>query len=139
MDPFLLSAFLSDLERENALPRTILYNLNPADTAMLATMAVNFAADGAKEYPCDMGLLGKLVEDICWKNAVAYFVFDSQNNNPARPVMTGAAGFFFLPGLDLQQTTLCIIQFSNHQRRILLCFLHCCLPMLFSGYCGFHR
>ena len=113
------------------MPRTILYNLNPAHTAMLATMAVNFAADGAKvqygaawwlhdhlrgiceqldqlletgllsgsvgmltdsrsfvsftrheyfrrilcdklgrlvedgQYPCDMGLLGKLVEDIC--------------------------------------------------------------------------
>lgn len=141
MDPFLLSALLIDLERVNALPSTILYNLNPADTAMLATMAVSFAADGAKvqygtawwlhdhlrgiceqldqlletgllsgsvgmltdsrsfvsfarheyfrrilcdklgrlvedgQYPCDMGLLGKLVEDICWKNAVAYFGF----------------------------------------------------------------
>jgi len=140
-DPFLLGAFLSDLERENALPRTILYNLNPADTAMLATMAVNFASDGAKvqygaawwlhdhlrgiseqldqlmetgllsgsvgmltdsrsfvsfarheyfrrilcdklgrlvedgQYPCDMALLGGLVEDICWKNAVSYFGF----------------------------------------------------------------
>ena len=140
-DPFLLSAFLGDLERENALPRTILYNLNPADTAMLATMAVNFASDGAKvqygaawwlhdhlrgiseqldqlletgllsgsvgmltdsrsfvsfarheyfrrilcdklgrlvedgQYPCDMAFLGKLVENICWKNAVAYFGF----------------------------------------------------------------
>ena len=47
-DPFLLSAFLGDLERENALPKTILYNLNPADSAMLSTMAVDFAADGAK-------------------------------------------------------------------------------------------
>jgi len=47
-DPFLLSAFLGDLDRGNVLPRTILYNLNPADSAMLSTMAVNFAADGAK-------------------------------------------------------------------------------------------
>ena len=47
-DPFLLSAFLGDLEREKMLPRTILYNLNPADSAMLSTMAVNFAANGAK-------------------------------------------------------------------------------------------
>lgn len=47
-DPFLLSAFLSDLEENDHLPKTILYNLNPADSAMLATMAVNFAADGAK-------------------------------------------------------------------------------------------
>lgn len=47
-DPFLLSAFLSELEDNDSLPKTILYNLNPADSAMLATMAVNFAADGAK-------------------------------------------------------------------------------------------
>lgn len=47
-DPFLLGAFLKDLEGADALPRTILYNLHPADTAMLATMAVNFASDGAK-------------------------------------------------------------------------------------------
>ena len=47
-DPFALSAFLGGLEKESALPKTILYNLNPADSAMLSTMAVNFAADGAK-------------------------------------------------------------------------------------------
>lgn len=140
-DPFLLSAFLGDLERSDALPKTILYNLNPADSAMLSTMAVDFAADGAKvqygaawwlldhvrgiseqidqlmetgllsgsvgmltdsraftsfarheyfrrilcnklgsmvergEYPCDMEALGKIVADICWKNAVNYFKF----------------------------------------------------------------
>ena len=42
-DPFQLGAFLGDLARENSLPNTILYNLNPTDNAMLATMAVNFA------------------------------------------------------------------------------------------------
>ena len=47
-DPFLLGAFLGDLESSNALPKTILYNLNPADSAMLATMAVNFADCGAR-------------------------------------------------------------------------------------------
>ena len=47
-DPFLLSAFLGDLDGGDMLPKTILYNLNPADSAMLSTMAVNFAADGAK-------------------------------------------------------------------------------------------
>ncbi len=47
-DPFQLGAFLSDCEAEDALPKTILYNLNPADNTMLATMAVNFATDGAK-------------------------------------------------------------------------------------------
>jgi len=47
-DPFVLSAFLQDLEKSDTLPKTVLYNLNPSDSAMLATMAVNFAADGAK-------------------------------------------------------------------------------------------
>lgn len=42
-DPFQLGAFLGKLEREGCLPNTILYNLNPTDNAMLATMAVNFA------------------------------------------------------------------------------------------------
>ncbi len=47
-DPFLLGALLGDLEREGSLPKTILYNMHPADTAMLATMAVNFANAGAR-------------------------------------------------------------------------------------------
>lgn len=47
-DPFLLAGFLSELERTDALPKTILYNLNPADSDMLSTMAVNFASNGAK-------------------------------------------------------------------------------------------
>lgn len=46
-DPYQLGSFLSILEGTGTLPKTILYNLHPADTAMLATMAVNFAADGA--------------------------------------------------------------------------------------------
>ncbi len=47
-DPFLLAEFLGDLEAEDALPKTVLYNLHPADSAMLSTMAVNFCANGAK-------------------------------------------------------------------------------------------
>lgn len=47
-DPFMLSEFLGDLEKADSLPKTILYNLNPVDSAMLATMAVNFASNGAK-------------------------------------------------------------------------------------------
>ena len=47
-DPFMLGAFLGDLESADSLPKTILYNLNPADSAMLATMAVNFSSNGAK-------------------------------------------------------------------------------------------
>ena len=47
-DPFRLGAFLSDLEGADRLPKTILYNLNPAESEMLATMAVNFSSSGAK-------------------------------------------------------------------------------------------
>ena len=42
-DPFALSAFLGKLEDADSLPKTILYNLNPADNRMLSTMAGNFA------------------------------------------------------------------------------------------------
>ena len=47
-DPFLLGAFLGDLEGAGELPKTVLYNLHPGDSAMLSTMAVNFCANGAK-------------------------------------------------------------------------------------------
>ena len=38
-----LSRFLDALDMENALPRTILYNVNPADNYVFGTMAGNFA------------------------------------------------------------------------------------------------
>ena len=47
-NPFLLSEFLGDMEKADKLPKTILYNLNPVDSAMMSTMAVNFASNGAK-------------------------------------------------------------------------------------------
>jgi len=37
-----LGAYLDRLDRENALPKTIVYNLNPADNYVLATMIGNF-------------------------------------------------------------------------------------------------
>lgn len=37
-----LSAFLNTLDSTNELPKTILYNLNPADNEVMATMAGNF-------------------------------------------------------------------------------------------------
>ena len=43
-DPFQLGRFIGDMEAMNALPKTILYNLHPSDSDMLATMAVNFGA-----------------------------------------------------------------------------------------------
>ncbi|MCH2114892.1 MAG: glucuronate isomerase [Pirellulales bacterium] len=37
-----LASFLGRLDQENALPKTILYNLNPADNGIFATMIGNF-------------------------------------------------------------------------------------------------
>lgn len=42
-DPAALATFLGGLEAAGALPRTVLYNLNPADNTVLSTMAGNFA------------------------------------------------------------------------------------------------
>ncbi len=140
-----LAKLLDRLDRQNQLPRTILYNINPADNAVLATMTGNFQ-DGITpgklqfgsawwfldqkrgieeqlevlsymgllsrfvgmltdsrsflsftrhEYfrrilcnilgrdmaqgliPTDWGLIGEMVRDICYRNAVRYFAFDS--------------------------------------------------------------
>jgi len=37
-----LSAYLNRLDQDNALPKTIIYNLNPADNYVFATMIGNF-------------------------------------------------------------------------------------------------
>lgn len=42
-DPFQLGAFLGDLEAKGCLPNTVLYNLNPAENAVLSTLAATFA------------------------------------------------------------------------------------------------
>lgn len=43
-----LGKFLDSLNREGALPKTILYNVNSADNDVLATMAGNFMSDSQK-------------------------------------------------------------------------------------------
>ncbi len=43
-----LSLFLNALEEAGALPKTILYNLNPADNEVMATMTGNFNGGGLK-------------------------------------------------------------------------------------------
>lgn len=47
ISPAMPGRFLHDLELAKKLPKTILYNLNPADSAAFATMAVNFCANNA--------------------------------------------------------------------------------------------
>jgi len=46
VDPAVVAAFLDRLEKENALPRTILMSLNPAAHASLAVLAGSFVEDG---------------------------------------------------------------------------------------------
>jgi glucuronate isomerase len=41
-DPLKMSKFLSELDNNEQLAKTILYNLNPADNEMMITMAGNF-------------------------------------------------------------------------------------------------
>ncbi|MBI5684570.1 MAG: glucuronate isomerase [Verrucomicrobia bacterium] len=43
-----LCRFFDDLEKEGCLPRTILFPLNPADNAALATLTGSFAEDGVR-------------------------------------------------------------------------------------------
>ncbi len=43
IDPLPLANLLAELEREDALPRTILYNLNPSDSRVFATLAGSYA------------------------------------------------------------------------------------------------
>ncbi|MCX7007263.1 MAG: glucuronate isomerase [Kiritimatiellaeota bacterium] len=43
-----LCGFLDALEKKGSLPRTILYPLNPADFAAIATLTGSFAADGVR-------------------------------------------------------------------------------------------
>ncbi|WP_026704895.1 glucuronate isomerase [Flavobacterium soli] len=138
-----LAGFLNRLNEKGLLPKTIIYNSNPADNDVFATMAGNFSEDGIKgkvqfgaawwfldqkdgitkqinslsnmgllstslgmltdsrsflsfprheyyrrilcnilgndiknsELPNDMEWIGKIVQDICYNNAKAYFNF----------------------------------------------------------------
>lgn len=45
IDPIEVAGFLSALQEQDALPKTVLYNLNPSDNRMLATLAGDFAPD----------------------------------------------------------------------------------------------
>jgi len=49
-----LAKFLDSLDRNNELPKTILYNLNPRDNALIATMVGNFQ-DGTTEGKIQYG------------------------------------------------------------------------------------
>ena len=50
VDPMAVAAFLNELEKENALPRTILMSLNPEAHASLAVLAGSFVREGSPGY-----------------------------------------------------------------------------------------
>lgn len=52
-----LGKFLDSLDKENSLPKTILYNVNPAENEVMATMAGNFMGDTQK---------GKIQHGAAW-------------------------------------------------------------------------
>ncbi|TDN90354.1 D-glucuronate isomerase [Salegentibacter sp. 24] len=142
-----LAKFLDTLNKKDALPKTILYNVNPSDNEVMATMAGNFMGNTtkgkiqhgsawwfldqkegmekqlnslsnmgliscfvgmltdsrsflsvprheyfrrvlcnlfgkdieAKELPEDIEWIGKIIQDICYYNAEAYFQFSDLN------------------------------------------------------------
>lgn len=89
-----LASYLNRLDQENTLPKMILYNLNPADNYIFATLVGNFQ-DGsvpgkvqfgsgwwfldqkeAMEWQLkDEALLGPMIRNICYGNARSYFGF----------------------------------------------------------------
>lgn len=61
LDPAPLAGFLDRLDRQTALPRTILYSLNPADNEVLASMAGSFC-----EADASGGAPGKVQHGSAW-------------------------------------------------------------------------
>jgi glucuronate isomerase len=53
-----LAAFLSQLEKEDCLPKTILYSLNPSDNGVIGSMIGCFQTDG--------GISGKIQQGSAW-------------------------------------------------------------------------
>lgn len=48
-DPYLLAAYLDDMEKIGKLPKTILYCLNPGDNTMMSTLAINYASGECRD------------------------------------------------------------------------------------------
>ena len=68
VDAKALAKFLGSLDAENKLAKTILYNLNPADNAMMATMAGNFN-DGSYPGRIQWGVPGGFsIKNMAWSN-----------------------------------------------------------------------
>ncbi|HVN57549.1 MAG TPA: glucuronate isomerase [Bacteroidales bacterium] len=57
LNPYSIAAFFSNLEKDRQLARTILYNSNPSDNAMMITMAGNF---------CDGTIQAKVSNGAPW-------------------------------------------------------------------------
>ena len=83
-----LSTMLNEMDKENLLPKTVLYSLNPNDNEMLASMAGNFQGGGIRgkmqcnvvgnwvengEYPNHPDFLKEMINNISYNNAYNYF------------------------------------------------------------------
>jgi glucuronate isomerase len=63
-DPMKISKFLSELDNNEQLAKTILYNLNPADNEMIITMAGNFN-DGSSAVQVQYGAAWWFLDQKC--------------------------------------------------------------------------
>ena len=63
-DPMKISKFLSELDNNEQLAKTILYNLNPADNEMMITMAGNFN-DGSSAVKVQYGAAWWFLDQKC--------------------------------------------------------------------------
>jgi glucuronate isomerase len=63
-DPMKISKFLSELDNNEQLAKTILYNLNPADNEMIITMAGNFN-DGSSAVKVQYGAAWWFLDQKC--------------------------------------------------------------------------
>jgi len=76
-----MSRFLDRLDQQNQLAKTIVYNLNPADNALIATMVNNYnvlcnlvgqdVENG--EIPNDASMVENLIKNVCYYNPKEYF------------------------------------------------------------------
>ena len=63
-DPVKISKFLSELDKDEQLTKTILYNLNPADNEMMITMTANFN-DGSVAGKVQYGAAWLFLDQKC--------------------------------------------------------------------------
>ena len=69
----MLGAFLNDMDEDDALPKTVLYSLNPGDNPMLASMAGNFTAPGIRSKCSSVPHGGSTITNTAWNPSLRRF------------------------------------------------------------------